>query len=345
MSTLVCLVSHQAMANVIPVLQMKPNKVILLSTEQEASIASNLKVLFNEKNIEVSEQRISAYKTVTIRKVCESIVATEQDVSLNATGGTKPMAITAFDVFRSHGKKVVYYEPVQNHIFYLYPAEENFLTVDIKLNIEDYLKSYGYEIINKINSKIRIESKRKFLTDISKDRYDDFIKFISKISKKKFDIPNIDVKEKQFTFQKRSDKIMYKDSLQNNSFDIPLSGHKLGDMLEDLLFLKLESLDTDDIKVENHIKKNGISNEIDIIFTKNCKMHLISCKLNIRKAENPTVYEISSLKDLAAGTFGTAYIAVPDLKQCSENFLERCKLMNVKVIDIKSVENIFNNLS
>jgi len=119
MSTIVCLVSRQSMANVIPVLELHPSEVILLRTKQESKVALNIQRLFVSKNIKtrIYKSYIDPYDLETVKSACREIInESETNIILNVTGGTKTMAIAAYEIFKSSDKRILYYDPIHHII-------------------------------------------------------------------------------------------------------------------------------------------------------------------------------------------------------------------------------------
>jgi len=104
MNTMFCLVSRQAMANVLPVLMYKPAKVMFFATPEEKRTANNLEKLFKEKRITVfRKDDLNAYDYISFKSMIKEQLnkITDSDVCLNVTGGTKLMALAAYEAFNS----------------------------------------------------------------------------------------------------------------------------------------------------------------------------------------------------------------------------------------------------
>lgn len=313
MTTVVCLVSHQPMANAIPVLELNPDKAILLRTEQESKIAENLQKLFEKKKIktEIHEDFIDPYELETVKTACREIInKNEGNTVLNVTGGTKPMAIAAYEIFKSSDKKITYYDPVHHSNITMNPIETEKRPITNKINIEDYLLAHGYSIISDNTRTGRAEQKRDFLKGFNYKRFNEFMKFYSEVkSKNAMDRPRFEYVKNGFKFSKSMDNITIIDEQTRMKIKTVLSGFNFGDMLEDLLFLRLKNTEHDDIKYSVKISKDGVKNEIDVLLTKNCKLYLYSCKDKV-KTDKFDIFEIEVLRNVAGGTFGKANFVV-----------------------------------
>lgn len=87
------------------------DKVFLLATAQNKSLAKRLKGVLASNNIVCETVVVDAYDAITTINVCENIhkeLDSDDVVTYNITGGTKLMAIGAYTVAQRHGAKVVY---------------------------------------------------------------------------------------------------------------------------------------------------------------------------------------------------------------------------------------------
>lgn len=334
---IVCLVSRQAMANVIPVLELKPDKVYLLITEEEKDVAFNLKKLFVTKKIDcvIFNDKIDAYNLTTVKNACGKIIKSEQvNYILNVTGGTKPMAIAAYETFRTNNFEVIYYDPVHHIILNLDSLSVKPKKVELKINIEDYLLSYGYSIIEEKTKTGRAEKLGDFVKGFNKNRINEFINFMN-ISRKIVDLSraNEGFSKNDFQFSKNYDKITVLNKKTKNKYEINIRDYNSGNWLEDLLYLKIKNDKNDDVKYSVKIKKGNIINEIDVLSTKNCEMHLYSCKTG--KRNNSDIFEVDVLRNLTGGTFGKANFVILD--DVTEQLHDRANQLNIKIINFRNL--------
>ncbi len=334
---IVCLVSRQAMANVIPVLELKPDKVILLITEEEKGVAVNIKKVFEQHSIltEIYSQKIDAYNLELMKNVCMDVIRKNYgDIILNITGGTKPMAVAAYEIFKSADKKVIYHDPLHHRIISLNPLNQIPANVNLKINVEDYLLSYGYRIIEDKTKSGRAEEKMMFFNYFNIKRYTEFVEFYNLVKEKcPLDSPHVSKDLNGFQFSKNIGKITIIDKRKNNSLRYDLSNFNLGDILEDMLFLLLKKTRNDDIRYAVKISKGKIKSEIDLLLTKDCNLYLYSCK-DKKKKSKFDLFEIEVLRSITGGTFGKANLVVTK----TDDFLEQfAKQLNINLINIKDI--------
>lgn len=331
MSILVCLVSQQAMANVIPALELRPEKVVLLSTSREMNTAENIKIVLDESGIdtEIFRELISPYHLDKIDNAIKKIFKEySNDLILNATGGTKPMAITAFEIFKENNLPVIYYDPDHHSIMSLtnnsVPEK-----VKYKINIKSYLKSYGYEIFEEATATGRAESKEKFFAGFDETRFIEFSLFLDYLRRNyQLNETRINLSLTGFTFNKNYDIIRIIDDKSKESLKYDLSNFDYGNWLEDYFYLKLKNDGYDDVKYAVKFESNGVNNEIDVIATKDCKLYLYSCKSG--KSEQKDIMQIDTLRKLAGGIFGKAFFL--STNNFGEGLIQRAKILNVNLL-------------
>lgn len=102
----VCLVSTQAAANLLPVLDtdFKPREVLLVVSQDMEEEANALTLVFEAQGVNVRYQNITSvsdfgYLENTFESICKE--NKDKNIALNATGGNKAMVIAANNMFRN----------------------------------------------------------------------------------------------------------------------------------------------------------------------------------------------------------------------------------------------------
>ncbi len=144
----VCLVSEQATPNFIPVLdsRFRPREVILLVSQQMRRQAEWLSEALRRRVEKVSEHIVDdAWDVAGIQDTLLELVAARQSagLALNVTGGTKPMAIAAQDVFRAEGLPIFYVHPANNQVVPIFSSEPPF-SIQERVGLADYLAIHGF---------------------------------------------------------------------------------------------------------------------------------------------------------------------------------------------------------
>jgi hypothetical protein len=147
--THLCLVSGQATPNLIPVMDLKsaPRRVVLAVSRDMEERGKWLSDIMKRHGIKVEILPVpDAYDFSGCWEVFSDWLTTQEtEVALNATGGTKIMAIAAQDVFREV-RKPVFYVNIENDSLLRLDRGEKPVVLPAKIKLREFLESYGYEV-------------------------------------------------------------------------------------------------------------------------------------------------------------------------------------------------------
>ncbi len=340
MNTMFCLVSRQAMANVLPVLMYKPQNVVLFTTPEEKSCADNLEKLFRSKDISVKRiDGLNAYDYIGFKEGVKKELEFQQgELLLNVTGGTKLMALAAYEAFAEKDKKIIYCDTENKHIISIFP-DYKIEELIAEISIEDYLFSYGYSILETKDTSIIQMYFPLFEFILQKNLIKEFISLLDKVRQINItDKPRktIQSNNKNFSFSKNYD--IYKISFNNSSITLNSSQFKLGDWLEYFVYYLLtEKYNLEPLCGVKIISNKGIKNELDIIVLKNYQLHIISCKSG--KIDNDDLFQLETLRNITSGTFGKGIFI--SAERGTKEFLVRAKELNIETV-VTDSEEIFN---
>lgn len=144
-----CLVSQQAAPNLLPLLdnEMRPEKVVLLVTEQMEKQADYLERVIRPRGIKVVHRQLRIIDDFdAMENELIDLIDNEpaDEIALNVTGGTKWMAITAQEVFRSYGAAVFYVKVEDDKVLFLGDDPASHI-LSQRIDLNSYIKAYGYE--------------------------------------------------------------------------------------------------------------------------------------------------------------------------------------------------------
>ncbi len=344
-----CLISRQAMANVLPVLMFKPQNVFLLATPEEKFCADNLEKLFASKKINVKRKDgLNAYDYIAFKEVIKNELDNSgSDVCLNVTGGTKLMALAAYEAFAEKDKKIIYCDTEHQNIITLFP-EYNLSSLVAGLTIQDYLLSYGYTIEETKNIDNEENYFKLFSFIETNGLMNSFIEMYTKvreslaseinIHKPKFTIISND---NVFQFQKNFDNYFIQYGKQKkSSIKVVFSDFKSGDWLEFYIYYLLKHKNNLNPLIGIKIKNDeGVENEIDVMVLKDYRLNIYSCKTG-KKDNQFDLYQLETLRQITSGTFGKGIFVTAN--KHSEKFLNRAKELSISVIQVNN--NIHLNL-
>lgn len=341
MNTMFCLVSRQAMANVLPVFMYKPSNIVLLTTPEEKSCADNLEKLFKAKNYDViRKDNLNAYDYIAFKEVVNNeLMNFQNDVCLNVTGGTKLMALAAYEAFAEKDKTIIYCNTEKNEIIYLFPELK---TEPLKLNlsIEDYLNAYGYVLLEAKSQDVKDNYIDLFTHLYEQKLIKKFTVFLDNYRSQSAADSNLktfnDRKDKIFSVQKTVSAVLLfvKDKKYKFNDDRFLKG-------EWLEYFVQWSLKKQNVTPEVGVKiksSSNVENEIDIMFIKNYQLNLISCKSGRRNDPNKDIYEIETLRNIAGGTFGKAFLVTA--ASLTERILKRAEDLKIKTFIVENLTHL-----
>ncbi len=154
MSHHLCLVSAQPMPNYLPLKasEITPSEVTLAVTNKMKKQGERLKTELTKHGIKVNEWPLDvegdAFDKLPDRFIQWVEAHENEDIVLNVTGGTKPMAIAAQEAFRMAGKPVFYVDVDSDKVWWLDSGLSN-PEWSVKCNISEsittptYLKLHG----------------------------------------------------------------------------------------------------------------------------------------------------------------------------------------------------------
>lgn len=339
MSTIFCLVSRQSMANVLPVLMFKPQQVVLFSTPEEKKSADNLEKLFQLKKIKVKRvDGLDAYNYLKFKdEVKQQLKNFEEEIILNVTGGTKLMALAAYEAFAEKDKKIIYCDTEHQKIISLMP-EYKIENLQADISIEDYLLSYGYHIKETKDFSLIEKFYPLFEFIIDKKIMEEFINFFKYIREKHVeDRPRITIlsKNRNFYFYKNFDNYSIQFNPHNKkSISINITEYRLGDWLEYYVYYILkEKYKLNPLTGVKIISDENVENEIDVLVLKDYKLYNYSCKSG--KSDNQyDLFQLETLRNITSGTFGKGIFVTAN--KHSEKFFNRAKELSIKVIQVQN---------
>ena len=153
------IVTGQTQANLIPVLQLKPDIIALAVSDAMRGNADNFIKLL--KNIAgYSDKAIIRYDQVPevgIDAIEEKTMAIEDDLqqrypgcalTYHATGGTKLMTLGFCEVFRADGNQILYTDTEHGRIEVVYPKQQPAIAIKSVLTLDSYLQSVDKQYRN-----------------------------------------------------------------------------------------------------------------------------------------------------------------------------------------------------
>jgi hypothetical protein len=153
-ATHLLLVSAQPTPNLTPALDpaTRPRRAVLLQSPDMARQAEALAAVLERRGVRVERWPIEdAWDLEHVQfRVLELLDAEREaagGIALNVTGGTKPMAIAAFDAFRAYGLPIYYVHPEQDRLIWMHPADWPNVALANRVRLDDFLAVHGARLI------------------------------------------------------------------------------------------------------------------------------------------------------------------------------------------------------
>lgn len=359
----VCMVSDHPLPNLLPILQAetRPKQVVLLVSDAKRNKAELLSANLRDLGCQVELRAVSAWRIEDIRETLVEVLEAYEDatIALNATGGTKVMALGAVEVFYTFGKPVFYVDTSNDSLMLLGPQPVTLPFPD-QIRVKSYLRSYGYRIENQsprslpparrelghwlVENSARLSKAlatlnwhaalaEKGLSAAVADKYWGFKDFGELVGR--FKVAGVlDYDESHLVFP-----------------DDEARQYVNGGWLEQYVFgvlqgLKKEQRIFDWMGNVEVVSAGGVRNELDVAFTARNRLHLIECKTaNLAKDDDRaagTTYKLEALRDLMGGIFGRAMLV--SYQPLVKADLRRCREYKIQVIQSEQLTRLREHL-
>lgn len=359
------LVSAQPIPNLTPVLdqQLRPKKVIMLVSPDMQQRSQYLESIFKGQcGVEVERHTIDDpwdLEAITLQII--DIVGSypANSIALNATGGTKPMALAAFDVFKEN-QQIFYVHPEQDRLIWLNPKQPSIKLAD-KLKLKNYLMAYGAEAVNTENVGVSFDLQdlcNAIIKDIS--RYEKALGALNYLALKASEHPKLTVViedgpqarrdlwdllelfEQQGLCSINGQNLLFKDETSRfiaNGGWLELYTYK------QCLNLKHSQAIQDIARNISITRQSKTKNEIDIGLIKANRLHLIECKTKRYKDNNSAdpLYKLDSLRDLMGGLQGKAMLV--SFNQLDKASRHRAKELEIAICCHTELQNLQTHMT
>lgn len=316
----ICLVSDQTIPNILAIHDLKPDKLVFVSTvkmEEKKAVQSILSCLRlngmdyeNRHQITVVNQDSFDSCEKALKRLAEQFK--EDNISVNLTCGTKVMSMAAFSVFRGTARQI--YTPIPRNEFIEIdesPESEPVHPLPLRLDIRSYITAYGVRISNMQETQVLKERARRGreLSGWIVDNYADVENLLCAFAYNlnRFDARNMDSFDFAMSYETRNDaevELLKRFGMNEKNIARRLNkleiGFITGDWLSDYCYEALSRLNVDDCGTGVElIDKNGNPNEFDVMFTKDNALYLIECKSLKQKTDKGAdiLYKIAALQD------------------------------------------------
>lgn len=370
-----CLVSAQAAPNLLPLLDeaVKPEKVVLLVTPKMKDKADYLEAVIRTKGVKVEQQEfiVSDDFDAMQERLLELIAAESaepEQIALNATGGTKWMAIAAQEVFRLNDSPVFYVDVDQDQVLFVDKNREpHKLAQSVDLN--SYIQAYGYEMretseqvglkpeLRELCQQLALKvgqwqsalGQLNLLASVAQDKKTLSVSIGDTLGRQPED-PHLDVLLREFehagVLRTEGAKVIFADE----DSQVFANGGWLELYVNSLLnSLKGESVIQNKHYMNLHIQRKGATshNEVDACFMAGNRLHLIECKTKrmagkgTAQMTTDTMYKLDSISELGGLSSKAMLVSYRPLNDADK---QRAKDLRIRVVEGRKVQELKSEL-
>ena len=328
-----CLVSAQPVPNLTPALDRAtaPRRVILLVSRDMRQRAGWLEQVLAPRGIRVERWEIDdpwdleAIQTRVLELLeKERNLVDGRHLALNATGGTKPMSIAAYEACRAYNLPVFYVHPERDRLIWLHPEKDTPRELEDRIRLEAFLQAHGArhtgELQRSLPGRRQLETAESVIRHI--DRYSRALARLNwaagtarrKLVSDPLDNAGHDLVELIGLFEQGG--FLRREGKRLRFPDETARFYVNGGWMEGYVFNRVRRLRGSDphiqdmahgVEVTREQRHKRIPNELDVVFLRNNRLHVIECKTRRFQpggGDSPgagALYKLDSLRDLMGG--------------------------------------------
>lgn len=367
------LVSDQILPNLIPVLMERPERVVLVSTPEMTAKGQGkrLETLLRQQGIAVElEASAPAVNMVAIQHYALDLAGRIETsypaarLTLNATGGTKLMALGFVDVFRGLAQRILYTDTAHRRIEFL-PDAQGLVApaqpmTDV-LKVPDYLAAQGFRYASAVSDdpawRERAATRKAACKYFGKHAHalGDFIGVLNALANQALEpVPNSHEERLAYPRQTlhhqprgswatamselvKARLIDWRHGDLNLEFrDLEAARFVRGGWLEEYAWHGLKDARVFDVRlgVTGHWSGARQSiNEFDVLACHGNQLLFIECKtkrFQDAQNDNDLTYKLDSLSQDARGLFGATWLLTA--RQPTEVQIERARTARIRIL-------------
>jgi hypothetical protein len=374
---LINLVSAQPVPNLIPALdaRFQVSEVILLVTDEMRPQAKRLQRVCKRHGLpcRIWDDPVPPYDPQRMEDICIDVIESfpeGQSLILNATGGTKVMALAAANLFGQLGRgEVIYVDSFQGLIHNLYPSKEKAWHLEPVLDIRDYLTAYGMhpkkpekrwvkgEVLPSMPASARTLAENA-------PHLDNFFGTLNFAGSGVLDDkreteawPRAMPLDRPFRSDRFSEKILpllaREELVQVDNSIITFPGETAarylsGGWLEEYTFAQACAAGADEVVLSQVVDweaagEKTVSNEFDCLIMKDNRLFLLECK-TMRFAEkgSDVLYKLDSLTESSTGIYGRG--ALVSARRLGDSMQSRAESRRHRIFGPEDLGTLKNSL-
>ena len=318
--------SAQAAPNLTPLLDeaFKPVRLVMVVSADMRQRAEWLAQVARQRGIKV--ETLPVQDAWSLDGIADELMnwlvaqGPDADVVLNVTGGTKPMAMAAQDVFAMEGKPVFYVHPKRDEVLWL-ARDRAPQALQNKLTLKPYLQAHGWDVVDRPQP-VSMSRQMNGLCDSLVQRLGTYGRPLGTLNRyasecAKQGVLKIRLDDHDWDsigFRALTDEFSAVDALTVSGSELSFSSEAArafcnGGWLEQFVFATLNEMRTElgiqdmagSLRVrtlDNQLAGGHGGNELDVAFLAHNRLHIIECKtanFSGNDSAAPTVYKLDSL--------------------------------------------------
>lgn len=330
------LVSAQATPNLTPALDptVAPRRVVLLVSPDMRQRADWLEAVLRPRGIAIECWEIAdAFDVEHIQQRVLELLERERDrvlaadIALNATGGTKPMSIAAYEAFRAYELPIFYIHPEQDRLIWLHPQDRPARDLANRVRLDAFLQPHGATLESSVAAPIPVD--RQAITDWLVANVHRLgkalgtLNWLANKAERTLLSPELESHQiRQPAFSELIDRLTDAGliALQGRRLRFPDESARFyvnGGWLEEHVYATLSELRRENRQMQDLARSlelhrrdargAEVHNEIDVACLAENRLYLIECK-TAQDPGNDTLYRLETLADLLGGLQGRAML-------------------------------------
>ncbi|HKJ21689.1 MAG TPA: DUF1887 family CARF protein [Gammaproteobacteria bacterium] len=371
----VCLVSAQLVPNLIPALMRRPEQVHLVVSRLMAETGRRLQRLLEDRGLDCVVHRDAPDHNVDVLQDYATEVAEQVDqyrgdsaVVLNATGGTKLMAMAFMEVFRDLlGAHIIYTDTSRAVLEYVAPRSRPQQPFTPVLDVESHLCAQGMTLRRAASDqpewRERAEHRKALTKHLAKAvaRGGRFLGALNACAGKALDRAGNTLTEpvqhlnaspreplRSLLKEMQDLELLEWNGGREIRFDnVPDTLYLGGHWLEDYAWHVVRDEQPDDVRVGvegtwEGSPENAVRNEFDLLAVHLNRMLVVECKTaefgRDPRKDSDILYKLDSLGRSAGGLFGTNFLI--SARPLTERTRARAKANRIEVLEGKAITRL-----
>lgn len=325
----VCLVYEVVVSNLTPALDpnFRPKEIIFVYAPDQQSLVHDLEEILRPIGILVSHWLIEEAREIeSLReRLLELLVEREgQSIALNASGGTRPMGLAAYEIFHELNKPIFYVRPDTDEVVWIHQRHLPSFNLADRIKLPAFLQAHGAKLLTQRDSEITQALRHlteELVTHIDKlTRPLATVNWLAQKAEQNLTSPPLTENQRHWpeliALIKRfeQEKLLTYDQTCLHFTDESCRFFVNGGWLEEHIFglvfgLRAEIREIQDVGRSIEIVRDStghrVKNELDVAFLHNNHLYLIECKTKSFETDEDggtqALYKLETLTHLLGG--------------------------------------------